>query len=357
MHRAIAFGCIAISATLAALYGLTSADTVFYGAIRAASLGAVTVVGACCPAWASHHWNGRRYGQCLLTWLVCGVCLAVTLGGGVGTIAGGADHATAERAKAARTAKDAAAELARVTGEIAKLPAYRPAGAVKADLEAAKASRAYKASNGCDPAQITAKATRDACDAFRMLEGELETAKAAETLDGRATALRASLAAAPAVQHANPQAAAISSLTGLPVDDAVNWYAFVASLALELAGMAAMMRADVPPVPVEAAAPAAIEPVPAPTAPLSNVVPMIPPPAKTGSVEDFMLACVGRAKGKSVSWAELYVRYRRWCAEQDVAALSAELFGKRLDALRVDGVLRARAKGDEVFCLDVRLVA
>jgi hypothetical protein len=37
--------------------------------------------------------------------------------------------------------------------------------------------------------------------------------------------------------------------------------------------------------------------------------------------------------------------------------MSAEQFGKDLDALRADGVLRARAKGDEVFCLDVKLVA
>jgi hypothetical protein len=54
MHKAIALACIAISATLAALYGYGSADTSLYGAIRAASLCAVAVVGACCPAWASH---------------------------------------------------------------------------------------------------------------------------------------------------------------------------------------------------------------------------------------------------------------------------------------------------------------
>jgi hypothetical protein len=105
MHRAIALGCIAISSTLAGLYGYMSADTVFYGGIRAASLCAVAVVGACCPAWASHHWNARRYGQCVITWLVCAVCLTVTLGGGIGTIAGGADRSTAERAKASRIAK------------------------------------------------------------------------------------------------------------------------------------------------------------------------------------------------------------------------------------------------------------
>src|SRR5262245_48292171 len=118
MHKAIAFGCIAISAALAGLYGYMSADTVFYGGIRAASLCAVAVVGACCPAWASHHWHTHNYGQCVITWLVCIVCLAVTLGGGIGTIAGGADLSTAERAKASRVARADDAELTRISSEL-----------------------------------------------------------------------------------------------------------------------------------------------------------------------------------------------------------------------------------------------
>ena len=350
MHKAIAFVCIAISSTLAALYGYVSADTALYGGIRAASLCAVAVVGACCPAWASHHWSGGRYGQCVMTWLVCAVCLTVTLGGGIGTIAGGAERSTAERAKASDAAKDDRAELARITTELGRLPAHRPAGTVAADLEAARASRAYKSSNGCDPEQIVGKVTRGACEAFRKLEGELETTRAARELETKAGLLRASLGQAQAIQHANPQAAAIAGLTGIPVEDATHWYAFVASLALELAGMAAMMRAEapmdieVPPPPMSAHAAA------------SNVVAMMRPP-KTGSIEQFMLACVGRAKGKSVSWAELYVRYRRWCAEQNLAAINAEQFGKRLDGLRAEGLLRSRAKGEDVYCLDVKLVA
>src|SRR5262249_11754115 len=184
------------------------------------------------------------------------------------------------------------------------------------------------------------------------LEGELETAKAAGELETRARLLRASLGQAQPILHANPQATAIAGLTGLPVEDATHWYAFVASLALELAGMAAMMRAEVP---TDIEVPTTLRSEPLPTA-ASNVVAMIQPP-KTGSAGGFMFDCVSRAKGKNVSWAELYVRYRRWCAEQDLAVMTAEQFGKVLDALRADGVLRVRAKGEEVFCIDVKLVA
>ena len=100
------------------------------------------------------------------------------------------------------------------------------------------------------------------------------------------------------------------------------------------------------------------EEIEAPVVERTNVVALVQP-AKPGSVDQFLLACVGRAKGSNVSWAELYVRYRRWCAEQKPAltAIPANNFGKRLDALRADGVLRAKVKGDEVYCVDVRLVA
>jgi hypothetical protein len=164
------------------------------------------------------------------------------------------------------------------------------------------------------------------------------------------------------VQHANPQAAAISNLLHIPVDDAVNWYAFVASLALELAGMAAMMRADTAQPPQVGKDQPREFPVEPPTTSSqkieqpSNVVALIQPP-KAGSVEKFMLACVTRAKGSTVSWAELYIRYHRWCADGNLTAMSADLFGRRLDSLRAEGVLRARAKGDDVYCLDVKLVA
>lgn len=172
MHRAIALGCIAISATLAGLYGWMSADTVFYGAIRAASLCAVAVVGACCPAWAAHHWAGRRFGQCALTWLVCAVCLAVTLGAGIGTIAGGAEQSTAERSRAITVAKDNRAEIERIQRERAKLDP-RPIGTIKAELEAARAGRWYRATDGCTPTESNGTAAREACGAFRRLEGEL----------------------------------------------------------------------------------------------------------------------------------------------------------------------------------------
>jgi hypothetical protein len=69
-----------------------------------------------------------------------------------------------------------------------------------------------------------------------------------------------------------------------------------------------------------------------------------------------MLACVGHAKGSSASRAKLYGRYSAGAQNEGLGAMPADMFGKRLDRLRAEGVLRARAKGEDVYRLDVKLV-
>jgi hypothetical protein len=139
------------------------------------------------------------------------VCFATTLASGIGTIAGSTDLTAAERSKAADAAKDEKAELARITPELAATN-VRPVGATEADIEAAKSSRPYRVSSSCDPAQITATATREACTKFRTLEGELALSKARDATAVEAGTLRSLIAGGPAVNSANPQAAAIGVL-------------------------------------------------------------------------------------------------------------------------------------------------
>ena len=81
------------------------------------------------------------------------------------------------------------------------------------------------------------------------------------------------------------------------------------------------------------------------------------PAISRANVTAFLLACLKRAKGATVTWAELYVAYRRWCDEQSPAqfAIDVEMFGKKLDELRSEGIFRARVKGHDVHCIDVKL--
>jgi hypothetical protein len=60
-----------------------------------------------------------------------------------------------------------------------------------------------------------------------------------------------------------------------------------------------------------------------------------------------------------VTWADAFARYRRWCDEQAprITPLGAADFGQELKALCKYAGIRTRAKGEDVHCLNVKLVA
>jgi hypothetical protein len=253
---------------------------------------------------------------------------------------------------------------------------------VKANLEALRVDRSYKATDGCQAELVTTRAAREACERFRMLEGELETANAAQILEGKAATLTTTLAKAPAIQQANPQAAALSILLHVSMEDAVSLYAFAASLALELAAIAAMMRADSRPashrppnmpdreplgemsdiseerVPTGIHAGNALPKRPRLTGGTALVYPPTQPPG-ADTVGRFMLACLKRAPGEEAAAGAIYARYTRWCSEQQPAAAAQDLrsfaqqFAQRCERV---GIL-TRRDGHRVYCLDVELVA
>jgi hypothetical protein len=141
------------------------------------------------------------------------------------------------------------------------------------------------------------------------------------------------------------RAAAISNLLHIPIDDAVALYAFVASLALELAGMAAMMRAD-----GHVTAPIA-EPITLAPSPLAMLA------GPFGNVKRFLLECLPRAKGQRVTLGAVYARYRRWCDDQTATPLSAHAFAEEFKRISERVALRTKQDGTKIYCLDVKLVA
>lgn len=362
MARLVAWACLIISGSLAATYGYATGNSELYGILRAIGWGAVAIVGGCVPAWFFHHIDARAYGQAIVTALAGSVCFAVTIYGSVGGISGSGDKVAAERSKAISVAGDDRAELARIKASLAKLPMYRPIGTVQADIEAAKATKAYKASDGCTPDKVTLSTTREACEAFRKLEGELETGKAAAKLEADAERIRGRLAQGPVMQTADPGATALALIANLSPDRVSAWSALLGSLALELAGMVAMMRAESSYLPGRTAN--VVGKVPPVTLQSEEMVPMMPRakmaavPTKVGDVDQFMLDGVTTGgKSAKVSWAELYIRYRAWCDGKKVVPVDAKTFGARLDGLRDELGLRVRTKGNDVYFLELELAS
>jgi hypothetical protein len=348
----------------------------------------VAIVGGCAPAWLFHHLDADSYGRALVTALAGAVCFCMTIYGSIGGITGSSDKVVAERAKIVDAAKDDRAELKRITADRAKLPDFRPIGTVEADLVAARAGRPYKASDGCHPEKITTKTIRDGCEAFRKLEGELEVGNAAARLERASAAIRSRLAASAAMQAVDPGATAVSLIVGTSVDNVAAWSALFGSLALELAGMIAMMRAESSPaarllpgdtakspeaqspyeiienieksMAIEHAAPTDGVPRKKQASKANlNLINQPTPSASIDTVGRFMLACLKRAPGEEASGGAIYGRYQLWCSEQLPAfvALDLKSFAQQF-ADRCDWAgIRTRRDGRRVYCLDVKLLA
>jgi hypothetical protein len=344
----------------------------------------VAIVGGCSPAWLFHHLDAKSYGRALATALTGVICFCVTIYGSMGGITGSGDKIAAQRTRIAEAIKDDRAELKRIVADRTRLPEFRPIGTIEADLAAARAGRSFKSSDGCTPEKIISKSAREGCEVFRELEGELETGRAAQRLDQSAATIRARLATGTAVQTVDPGATAVSLIVGTSADNVAAWSALLGSIALELAGMIAMMRAESPLAPhlgyrlpgapeppspceiseksrtAEHAAP--IDDTPRKRPALITRITLIAPPtpsAEADTVGRFMLACLKRAPGEEAAGGAIYGRYQSWCSEQQptLAALDLRSFAQQFAQRCERAGICTRRDGHRIYCLDVRLVA
>jgi hypothetical protein len=316
--------------------------------------------------------QGVRQG--VFTGFVGIVCATVTIGGSIAGISGTGDKYAAERAKIVASANDDRAELVRITREREAMTFAPTTGeVVMAAREAvASAERLRIAECGaenerrgpsCRKRETDEQARREA---LSVATANKATTDRAAALDAGTATIRARIDGAKAVQISNPGAAAISRLLRIEADDAVSLSALLGALALELAGMAAMMRADAhrpvdeakPGAPSEQLAePEAVEPATTLMPPRTSTAAIVEP--ATDTVGRFMLACLTSAKGEEVAGAAIYARHRRWCDEQQppLASLDARAFAREFAARCERLSIRTRREGAKVYCLDVRLAA
>jgi hypothetical protein len=320
MVRLVAYACLGLSGALAAMYGYTTANSEAVGLLRALGWGATAFVGGCCPAWLFAHLDDKAYARATFTGFVGIVCAAVTIGGSIAGISGSGDKYAAERAKVLASTNDARAQLAIIlrereamtftptTAEVAMAAREAVASAERLRIAECGAENERRGPS-CRKREADEQAKREA---LSTVTANKATADRAAALDADTATIRARLDKAQAVQSINPGAATISRLLHIEVDDAVSLSALLGALALELAGMAAMIRADVQmpasevapdaarePVSTEVSKPdatAMLEPTPAPLAKLAGNS-----TADADTVGRFMLACLKRAKGQEVA--------------------------------------------------------
>jgi hypothetical protein len=332
-----------VSVVLAVRFAYASADTLADAIIRAGAAATAAVVGCQGPAWIFRSIRLRAWGTALLALLGFSVCLAVTLAGGVGTIAAGTDTLLATRAKASASYADMRRELETMRGTRGGLPAHRPVGTVESELAAARTDRRFDTSSSCTDA--TAKASREFCAGYARLQGELESAKAAAALDVKIRELTLKLEKSPSVRAANPQAEVLARLLGVAPEDAEAWYALLFALAVELAAMTVLLVAET----TTGHRVQAVVEVPAVPAVHRGAGMKI---MASGRAIDWLRERAAPAESTTaIALEALHADYEAWCVRKGLVASSQGTFAEEFDLLREDPELAGNIekRGDRYY--------
>ena len=391
LSRILAYSFAGIPAVIGiafvARYAYVTSDAAIDGAANAFLFGMIAAGAFAGPAVVvAVGSNGRNRAAWALAFLTVFAILANwthTLGAiaqrGAGTEAASAraksDEADARKELARiEKARDAIGTITPVTEEVVD--------AARAAVTSAERARAAECGNG-DPKQrgnncrARETAEQDKRDALAAAIANKATTDAAARLDNQAAAIRGKLAKAPAVKEGNALGEALGRLLpGLSAASAATFQQGLVSAIAELliaAGLAlpellrresSEGRRETGPLDgMQAGAEAGnVEPAaPEERAPSIAGVPLATPPkpTQTGSVAQFMLACLPRAQGQDVPLTAVYARYRRWCEDQSpvVSAEDASAFAAQFKTLSDRVRLRTEKRGNRVFVRDVQLVA
>ena len=376
------FGCLAVllgavSISLAARYGYKGADTMIDGVISAVVFGSV----ACCAflfdAAAVRLWFMRHRIGATVIGLIAAAAFVVTFTNSLGAIAGRADITQAERARAKDDVAADRAELARIVQERVALGQFPPATdeAVAAAREAvgaaerARVAECEKRGPRCRDREKEEEGKRESLVA--VLTTKALTTRAAE-LDADARALRARIAQAPPVQHANPLGTSMELLIGAGAAALTAWQQAIVAAVFELCLVGVMViyellgherqltrqTAGVARTvdPEDGIERTLVEGLSMPTRP--------PPPARVsskgskvrGSVKDFLGAQVLAADGERVEMKALARDYRAWCSHKSVAAMDLKGFLDEIEkACSQLGIEIAVGDDQRVYCLNVKI--
>lgn len=267
------------------------------------------------PALADWCSRGRRYSACVIAWIGFVACLLFVMGAAV--------HRTG-------AATDAAAE--------ARLAAERAMHV--AENTEKQAAKDYEAAQNAALAECTVRRQRcmDAEAKASALRAELARARAA-------------LVRAPAGPQIDPLASRLAGLPGMS-EELVRLLQplqlpFILSL-VSVLFFSQWAQRDFR---------AALD---APAAPTPQVpgVPKSAPAAKSGAVPAFLVARTEAVANSAVEIeGDLYNAYVAWCQQNSFAAYAKNQFALELAAMRDKEAIDIEIRGEQAYCLNLRLAA
>jgi hypothetical protein len=243
--------------------------------------------------------------------------------------------------------EEASAEKAALKYKLNEIGRVRAAGAIQADISAKRLDRLYDRSRQCSDA--TAAESRDLCQAIERLNAELAIAQEAKTLQGKLDDVNLRLSkmnVADALKSVDPQAEALSRMTGLSPDTVRTGLVILIAGLIELgSGLGFWLM-----LPAENKRAAESVKVPAKASrPKKSKAPEIAataaPEPETCIVERWVNATVLRRKDTFCPRNEFRAAFESWCQANGLIPVNDTAFGRALTRLnftrkKVGGVTR-----------------
>lgn len=362
---------LAVSAAMNWRFGFSLGKTELDGQIYGAASAAADCFKALVPFFFFAAIRNKMWSQAAASAVVWVVVTAYSLTSALGHAALNRFDTTGKRAVEAQTYKDLRADLKRAQDQLSWIPQHRPATTVESEINGAKNQRPWIWTEGCT--KVSGKQGRDFCQQFHSLTAELASAQQAAALEARISETEAKIGSASSttvMAEADPQAAVLSKLSGLSVEDVQMALTVFIALLLEVGsgfGMyvafsqwrlydreapAAPRMAQVSTAAAAVAAPALQPAVPAqiqkPRSGVANDNKTAPQPqpqrlvAPETDVERFYKEKIETQDGSSLTATALYEDYCAWCEEQEKEPLALPTFGREFGEL---GVQKAKVAG------------
>jgi hypothetical protein len=337
---------LSVSAAMNWQFGYSLGKTEFDSHILGAASIAADGMKALMPFFIFSAWRQRNYGQALGASALWAVCIVYAMTSALGFSALNRSDTTGARAMKAEKYEDLRAELTQLTQQQSWLEKHRSAGSVQADIEAAKQNTRWTTSEGCTNA--TVDKSREFCENYHKLGAELAAAKQADMLSGRAADVRAKIAGmegGASVKVADPQAAILSSLSGLDISRIDVALTILVTALVELGSSLGLYVATSTwrmheiarrPMPEPARVVEIIRPNP------PMIIQSAAIAAPKSDIEQYFDERIRQDDGSSVTALALYDNYCEWCEGNKRQPVGLPIFSRQLTDL---GVQKAKIAG------------
>jgi len=343
---------LAVSAAMNWQFGYSLGKTEFDSQVFGAASIAADGLKALLPFFIFAAWRNRNWSQALGGAALWAVCILYALTSALGFAALNRSDTSGSRTIQTEKYEDLRAQLNQVSQQQSWIEKHRAAGMVAAEIEGAKQNVRWTTSEGCTNATVTL--SREFCESYHRLQAELAAAKKDEALQKQAAEIRAKLGemdGRSAVKVADPQAAIISTLSGVDISRVEVGLTILITLLVELGSSLGLYVStstwrinDAPRRPVP-------EPV--------KVVEIIQPPLRQpyqlhqlhqpaqlaspkSDIEIYFEDRIRQDDGASVTALALYDNYCEWCETTARQPVGLPIFSRQLTDL---GVQKAKIAG------------